>query len=325
MVSFSSLLNLVVEQHHTADLVSHRCLRKRLNTNNCTRCLDSCSSGALYLRGREIVLDKNCCTGCMSCVTVCPQDALTSTFDADGLLASLDQKTDVWISCGRQRCFHPDEIIVPCTGVLSKPILAAMAFRASGSVIFNLAGCIECPNHQSSEVFKKDLFEVVDALADVLKSEFILSETDREAELIETDRRSYLTNLKNSFSKASKSHSTFEVKSVEPEPTGSRRVPQKTKLIQNIIKGGDAVSRKRILSLFGNSLSVNKECTCCPLCKGICPTGAIKIERSDQGKNLKFQMLNCSGCGLCVEFCRKDALILENGFSGDPGITMQIK
>ena len=325
MVSLASLLNLVAEQHHTADLVPHRCLRKRLNTNNCSRCLDSCSSGALSLRGREIVLDKTCCTGCMTCVAVCPQDALTSKFDADGLLVYLGRKANVWISCGRQRCFHPDEIIIPCMGVLSKPILAAMGLRAGGSVIFNLAGCIDCANRKSSEVFKKDLFEIVDVLSDILRSELIISETNKQAELIEADRRSYLTNLKNTFSKASQNHPVFEVKSIEPEPMSSRRVPEKTRLVQNIIKGLDVASRKRILSLFGNSLSVNQECTCCPLCKGICPTGAIKIERSEQGKKLTFQMLDCSGCGLCVEFCRKDALILKNGFSGDPGITTQME
>jgi ferredoxin len=316
MVSLASLLNLVAEQHHTADLVPHRCLRKRLNTNSCSRCLDSCSSGALSLRGREIVLDKTCCTGCMTCVAVCPQDALTSKFDADGLLAYLDRKANVWISCGRQRRFHPDEIIVPCMGVLSKPILAAMGLRASGSLIFNLAGCVECANRQSSEVFKKDLFEIVDVLSDILQSELIISETNKEAELIEVDRRSYLTNLKNAFSKASKNHPAFEVKSIEPEPVGKRRIPQKTRLIQDIIRDLDAVSGKRILSLFGNSLSVNKECTSCPLCKGICPTGAIKIERSEQGKKLKFEILDCSGCGLCVEFCRKNALVLKSGFPG---------
>ncbi len=110
MVSLASLLNFVAEQHYTADLVPHRCLRKRLNTNNCSRCLDSCSSGALYLRGREIVLDKTSCTGCMTCVAVCPQDALTSELDADELLTYLDQKTNVQISCGRQRRFYYDEI-----------------------------------------------------------------------------------------------------------------------------------------------------------------------------------------------------------------------
>lgn len=325
MVSLASLLDLVVEQSHTADLIAHRCLRKRLNTNTCSRCLDSCGPGALYLRDRDIILDKNCCTGCMRCVAVCPQDALTGPFDADRLLASLGRKSEMRISCVRQRPSHADEIIVPCMGVFSKPILAAIGFRACGSVIFNLAGCVGCPNRQSSEAFKKDLFEVVDALADVLKSGLIVSETDRDAGLPETDRRSYLTSLKNTFSKVSKNHSTFEVKRAEPELAGSRRVPQKTKLIQNLIRGGNDVSRKKLLSLFGNSLSVNQECTCCPLCKGICPTGAINLERSEQGKKLKFQMLKCSGCGLCVEFCKKDALILQNGFSGDPEITMQIK
>jgi len=324
MVSFASILNLVAEQHDTAELVPQRCLRKRLNSNNCSRCLDSCSSGALYLQGREIVLDKTCCTGCMTCVAACPQDALTSKFDADGLLAYLNKVTNAQISCGRQRHFYPNEIIVPCVGVLSKPILAAMGLRAGGSIIFNLTGCIECPNHQSSEVFKKDVNEVVDVLSDVMQSELLISEIDKGAGLIEADRRSYLTNLKNTFSKASKSHPIFEVKSIEPEPMSSRRVPQKTKLVQHIIRGLDKFSRDRILSLFGNSLSVNQECTCCPLCKGICPTGAIKIERLEQGKELKFQMLDCSGCGLCVEFCRKEALVLEKGLSEKPEIRRQI-
>ncbi len=316
MVSLASLLNLVAEQHQTTNFVPHRCLRKRLNTNNCSRCLDSCSSGALYLRGREIVLDKTSCTGCMTCVAVCPQDALTSKLDADGLLTYLDQKTNVQISCGRQRRFYPDEIIVPCIGVFSKPMLAAMGLRTCGSVVFNLAGCIACPNRHSSEVFKKDINEVVDVLSDVMQSELIISETNKETELIEVDRRSYLTNLKNALSKASKNHPAFEVKSIEPEPVGKRRIPQKTRLIQDIIRDLDAVSGKRILSLFGNSLSVNKECTSCPLCKGICPTGAIKMERSEQGKKLKFEILDCSGCGLCVEFCRENALILKSGFPG---------
>ena len=134
-LSLTSFLNSVTEQPHTVVFIPHRCLRKRLNTNNCSLCLDSCSSGALSLRGREIVLDMTCCTGCMACVSVCPQDALTSKVDTDGLLASLAKKTNVQISCGRQRPFHSDEIIIPCLGIFSKHLIAAMGLSNRGSVI----------------------------------------------------------------------------------------------------------------------------------------------------------------------------------------------
>jgi len=35
------------------------------------------------------------------------------------------------------------------------------------------------------------------------------------------------------------------------------------------------------------------------------------LERSEQGKEICLEMLDCSGCGLCVEFCKRGALKLE--------------
>ena len=131
MVSLASLINIVSEQSHIATLIPQRCLRKRLNTNNCSLCLDSCRSGALSLNGREIVLDEGCCTGCMGCVSACPQDALTTKCDLVEMFDSLQEKSNVnvLVSCYHQKQLQAEEIIVPCLGIFSKPILAARSIK----------------------------------------------------------------------------------------------------------------------------------------------------------------------------------------------------
>jgi len=47
------------------------------------------------------------------------------------------------------------------------------------------------------------------------------------------------------------------------------------------------------------------------MCKGICPTGAISMEKVDEEKSLVIDNTLCSGCGLCVTFCKNDALRLH--------------
>jgi len=51
----------------------------------------------------------------------------------------------------------------------------------------------------------------------------------------------------------------------------------------------------------------------------------LKRKKEIDRKILTFTSGDCSGCGLCVDFCGKDALILKSGFSGDPRIALQIK
>lgn len=311
MVSLTSLLNAVTDQPNKADFLPKRCLRKRLNTNNCKHCLNACSSGALSLQGREIELNKTSCTGCMSCVAACPQDALTCLFDTDALLIHLARNSKVKISCGRKRRFDSNATIVPCLGIFSKQLLAAIGLSNFGSVIFDLSGCSECQNRQASEIFKENYNEVVEALSDILRSNLNIVCNSEEPDDLAVDRRSYLTNVKRGIFKTSKNYLAIEGKSIEPEATSLRRVPYKTQLVQNIVSDMETDSRERILSLFGNTLSINDDCNCCPLCKGICPTGAIRIVPTELGKKFEFQTLKCSGCGLCVEFCKKNSLTLQ--------------
>ena len=82
MTTFS-LLSGMLDRNSTDNpaIIEERCLRRRLNTNECQLCMTACPHGALTLRGRAVHLDPGLCTGCHRCRAVCPQDACTSDFD----------------------------------------------------------------------------------------------------------------------------------------------------------------------------------------------------------------------------------------------------
>ncbi len=141
--------------------------------------------------------------------------------------------------------------------------------------------------------------------------------TEEEIKKPEVDRRSYLSNVKRLFNDVSKNSIAVGTRA-EPQAKQNRYVPFKTKLIRNLIQRIEPAARPQLVSHFSHDLIVNKNCTLCPLCKGICPTGAITMKRSEQGKELYFTYLDCNGCGLCVEFCKKDALILKQFIVAPP-------
>jgi ferredoxin len=321
MVSFALFEKFLPDPSPGITLLAKRCLRRRLNTNQCTRCLDVCPSSALSLHGREISLSETQCTGCMACVTACPQDALLSEYDIEESLAAIEQGRELIFSCARQRQNNPDEVIVPCVGVFSKHILATILIKGCGSARFNVAECSECNNQKASIVFFADYKLVTETFSQVLPPNLVLVHQSDPPLATTEDRRSYLLGIKeNILSVTKKSFTPISTPpqkrtSQKHEKTNSRRAPYKTKIFKNLLIDLSEESRQKIQALLGYSLSVTGECTCCPLCKGICPTGAIRLERSAQGKKLRFAMQDCSGCGLCVEFCKKGALTLEKNLS----------
>ncbi len=312
MLSLTTLLKTATDPQCSVDLIQHRCLRKRLNTNNCSRCLDVCSPGALSLHGRQIAIDKESCTECMACVSVCPQDAMTSKFDSTAFLVDLSKRSNPLVTCEPQYHIYPDELAIPCMGLISKQLLVAMALNSCREIHFDLSGCSGCFNNHAAELFRDIFKEVISVMTDIVATHMHISESPPETVDPQSERRRYLFDLKNTFSKATRSHLKFDKKSPTTPPRQSRRIPEKVKLMQKLIKGLDDDIQLRILSLLGHTLEINDDCNCCPLCKGICPTGAITIVRAEQDKYLKFDTLFCSGCGLCVEFCKKDSLRLKH-------------
>ncbi|MCP3888488.1 MAG: hypothetical protein GY702_06395 [Desulfobulbaceae bacterium] len=293
-------------------LYRERCLRSRLNTNKCQRCIEVCSSGALSVNNRKIVLDVARCTGCMSCVAACPQDAVTSDFDLDKMLNSFRTGHDIFVSCIRQEQIYPDEITLPCVGILSKEVLTAVILCGCRTVSFNVAGCGRCRNYDISNTFQGNCKQIFEELSESLLTKVTLIDKKEHLPKAKVDRRSFLTKILDTAINVPKQR--FLSKRATPVETQNnrRRIPFKTNLLKKVLTNVDQISQQKIHRLFDHNLVVSEECNCCPLCKGICPTGAIKIVHSAQIKRLKFTKLDCNGCGLCVEFCKKNALSFES-------------
>ncbi len=309
--SLTTLVDFFSEASPRPTLVTKRCLRTRLNTNQCQKCIESCPSGALSIYNRTVDLDASRCTGCMSCAAVCPQDALASESDLDEMLNSFQPARDVVVSCRRQAQNYAEEVTIPCVGILAKPVLAAIMLSGSRSVTFNLARCAECCNRSVAAAFLVACRQIMQELSGPDAAELILAEREEDLSNPQMDRRSYLRKICDITVDASKQSLTSRQVSPLEKPRSHRRIPFKTQLVKKMVTNLQGDAQKKILGLFAYNLSLDPRCNCCPLCKGICPTGAIKIDRTSQGKSFRFAMLDCNGCGLCVEFCKINALVLN--------------
>lgn len=294
-------------------LVFHpqKCLRSRLNTNQCHNCLESCPSNALSVAHHKICLDIAQCTGCMSCVAACPQDALVSEYDPGQLLSAFQRGADVVVSCMRQAQNYPEEITLPCVGILSKQVLAAIHLSGCRSVSFTMVSCAGCCNYEISKVFLNNYEEITEELSDIRSTKVVFVKKREQISDLTTDRRSYLKRIRDIAVDVSKQRFLHRQFSSSAEAKKNRHIPFKVHVVRTLLNSLTEDSQKTILSLFGYTVSIDASCNCCPLCKGICPTGAITIVRTEQGKSINVEMLDCSGCGLCVEFCKRNAVTLE--------------
>lgn len=310
MVSIASLLNIAANQEQSIGFLPQRCLRKRLNTNSCSICLAVCRSDALSLKGRDIVLDSSSCTQCMKCITACPQDVFVSTFDHLEMLTELKHRSIARVTCERKRSLGQEEVSVPCLGIISKPLLTAIGLSGCRKVQFDISGCSACENHHAVKQFGQIHKKTTDAFSDIFITELEVTEITAKKEDPGRARRKYLSHLKKTVTRSSRDSLSFSKAPPIPGKQNHRIIPEKVKLIQELLANADEISRTKIALFFHYNLSVNENCDSCPLCKGICPTGAITIQRLEGEKRLQYESYNCSGCGLCVDFCKKDALTL---------------
>lgn len=305
-----------------------RCLRSRFNKNTCTRCLQGCRSGALELHDGRIILDPEKCTGCMQCTAVCPNDAFAHSIDVPAMLDYLATKETVLISCKKEILNH-NNITVPCIGFLSEPILAAMNSVAGDDCIIDIRNCADCTNSHCLQALHKNMQDFMGKM--VGKGKVRLScQSAKHQKLFcagKNERRSFLRLFQKNIAKIGKETMGSQLLAPAPttEPLG-KKPTWKTSALQHavsILPDERRAERGTLLAYFF-SVSTNARCDCCPSCTGMCPTGALKRKKEKENKCLTFTSANCSGCGLCESFCRKNALTLAGEFSGDPNAPQQV-
>lgn len=297
----------------TADFAPDRCLRKRLTSCDCAECIDACTSGAITVDDGGISFDTGACSGCMLCAKACPNDAFTfSEFDAGSLCMEEYKAEIVVISCHQQSQIYPEERLVPCLGGIATEHLLALAMFGESTIAFNVSSCADCQNNRGVTDFLNSLAWLKQKRGSIFKRKCVVITEQKEiVALDQSVRRSFLSGLRYSLYETIGSQFSFHTDSFKPAARTSRRIPARVKIKKQLMEKVASKDKQALSSLINHQLIINKACNVCPLCKGICPTGAIKIERVEQQKQLTFDDTLCSGCGLCVSFCKKNALSLK--------------
>ncbi len=315
MISLSSLAERFCsnDADGVVQLVAERCLRTRLNSNECRRCLEVCPGSALRVENRRILLDAERCSGCGRCRAVCPSDAFTSVVDITQLIDSLPGKDRTVISCSRQPRQTDKELVLPCLGLLSQPALLAIGSGGCTTVTFVTVGCAACSNAPAIDAFLTDLQHMAGLIKRCGGARLeILTAADQEPQpSSSSSRRSYLRDLKTSVRSRPDIPAPQSVVRTPARPSSGRQLPEKVALINRLLAGADDDSIRELRSSWFPRLSITSACTHCPRCAGICPTGALKRRGSGLNKQLVFNSSRCSGCRLCMEFCPQNAIILK--------------
>ncbi|MFN2355563.1 MAG: 4Fe-4S binding protein [Desulfopila sp.] len=313
-----------------------RCLRRRLSANTCSRCLDICKQGALTTQDRELLFSEDKCTGCMACVAECPNDAFSCGFDLDSLLSRIraaQEEQPVILGC--KKCAdHESMLFVPCLGLLSEPLLAALHSVAPGACFLDVRHCADCVNGSVLGVLTERLQGIVKkigAAAD-LKIRYLFADTLPQ-KTTEQQRRFFLHFLQkevSAFGREMMTDTSGPHGQRDTMPEGDSRKKGATRKIRLLLDAlsmqpGETKETKNLLLSYFYTLDASVACDLCPSCTGMCPTGALKRRTTENGKKqLAFISAQCSGCGLCIEFCKKKALSMRAFSGNEPATTLFI-
>lgn len=303
-----------------------RCLRARFHKNQCRLCLEECRPGAVTLQGATICVAPEKCTGCLRCTAVCPNDAFFLEEKLLPLLQVINRGGHLVVGCGRNRGDLP-RYDVPCLGIFSEPLLAAMNCLAGNDILLDGSGCAGCVNGHCADIVHSQLENLSQrqgggpAVRIKLLTEWNGSLLGRE----NNERRLFLKELRRSLSAfGAQSTGGNHGGAGEANRTANRAPVAVSAALQYAVAHAPS-GRESLLEHYFFTLTADSRCDLCPLCSGMCPTGAIMRSSSEAGKSLLFTSAACSDCGLCRDFCPKQALTLSRGFAGDPNAARRIR
>ncbi len=301
--------------------INKRCLRSRFNKSECRACLDECQTEALKLDGRSVVFKQEKCTGCMRCVSACPNDAFNSGLDLKRLLEGLSSSSQVVLTCRKNAPFQ-QKLYIPCIGSLSESLLAAMNSVATNSFSIDLSHCSECINRHCLNSFNLKVGKLTDKLK-VSKHIPLRYNFEKNSPLPVTEnisRRFYLGMAKKSLLDLGKRSMGAGKAETSASLNHTRKGPATDAMaLQYAWKHSSSKEYKDVLlSFFYTANVITEKCNLCPGCQGMCPTGALKRTDLKGVKQLMFTSSACNGCNLCQEFCKKNAIQIIRGFTGNP-------
>jgi len=290
-------------------LEASRCLRIRFSASQCDHCSAICPKEAVSLED-GLVIDSNCCSGCLLCTSVCPSGALEFSADVLACLAQLSKVTEPVLGCCRTK--ERANGWIACLGGLSSEHLLTLKQRLTGQLTLNISLCSACPNSAMLRQLQRrlqDLAALLPTGCNIIMAESV--ETIRFQE--ETvDRRSFFKSFRSSlFQTAAVVLSQSSEQTEKRSDYTSKRLPARRELLNRVLETTGQATTETLQKRFFGNICISENCTACQGCVAICPTGALSTKEEQADTPPAFETARCTACGLCVEFCLDEAIILH--------------
>ncbi len=312
MTSSQELITDTVNFSPTIDVVNESCLRRRLNTCDCTLCTENCLTQAISISKQGIYLDHDKCIGCGRCTAVCPSELFTfSGYDLYETLLAIRADDNAVISCFRHASSYPAALFIPCFATLSTEALLLISLMRKGKTYLNAINCTNCINNQYIDSLIKNIDRIEQILEDVHTLNIVAVTNEEQLPTSSGEgRRYYLKSLASDIASFAKTQHLNLFNVEKPPPPTRRVVPRKTTSLQQVLQSTRLPAAEVLLELCRPTLLIETTCTSCPRCVAMCPTGALTMSKKENHKQLAYNPDKCSSCNLCTMFCKEGALKL---------------
>ncbi len=293
-----------------------RCCVMRCNTSSCRRCVNACPHEAIGV-APVFAFSSERCTGCLRCVAVCPSEALTASRMEQGRLCDLlSQLPNPVIGCAT-RPESQGHVKVPCFGGFDEEWLLVLLLSLPDTVQINLTACAACQNGDIVADLKHSVENIAahTGIAAFRKIRLIEHRSELVYKEFQFDRRRFF-----------RAFGTKVIRDIQhgvpsqPLRYGNaayhqKTVPVKRQRLNQFVRNAADDLRQNILTRYYYTVECSETCTACFACTAVCPTGAL--ERLPEEERLRFEPARCTGCAVCAEFCRQQAIQVNTGWFRD--------
>ena len=288
------------------------CAHSRAQKTGCTRCLDSCPTGAIAPAGDHVEIDAMVCAGCGACSAICPSAAIT--FD-NPPLEHLFQRIATLARAYSAAGGSSPRLLVHTAGHGSEMISLAARFGRGLP-----ANCIPLELESVSGFGHAELlgsigagFAGVDILISPSTERGVLESEIRIADAMGAAGRLRIVDPAepDELSDALYAHSVPDAIESPILPLGSRRSIARLSA-KSLNPGSDDILPLPGGAPYGAVIVDTEACTLCLACASLCPSGAL-TDNPDRPQ-LRFQEDACLQCGLCERICPESAITLKPQF-----------